>query len=142
MSAAASETARLRDRVEELERLIGMRPLLPRLWRLTRRESDVLGILLRRQVMTHTQLFEAIWGGDSERSIKIVEVVVCKLRAKLRPHGIEIRTEHGVGYFVPPESKATARAQIATQQRECEGRATVPSINAPARGDPRPGRAP
>jgi DNA-binding response OmpR family regulator len=119
MSAVAPETARLRDRVEELERLLGMRPVLPRMWGLTGREADVLGILLRRQVMTHTQLFEAIWGGDSDCDLKIVEVVVCKLRAKLRPHGIAIRTEHGVGYFVPPESKATARAQIAAQEREC-----------------------
>jgi DNA-binding winged helix-turn-helix (wHTH) protein len=142
MSAALSETARLRDRVEELERLLGMRQILPRLWGLTGREADVLGILLRRQVMTHAQLFEAIWGGDSDRSVKIVEVVVCKLRAKLRPHGVAIRTEHGVGYFIPPESKATARAQIAAHERECEVRVTAPSMNAPALSDPRPGRAP
>jgi DNA-binding response OmpR family regulator len=116
---AVPETARLRDRVEELERLIGLRTLPPRLWGLTRREADVLGILLRRQVMTHAQLFEAIWGGDSERDIKIVEVVVCKLRAKLRPHGIAIHTEYGVGYFIPPDAKATARAQIAAHEREC-----------------------
>lgn len=118
MSAPTHETARLRDRVEELERLLGMRPVLPRLWRLTGREAEVLGILLRRKVMTHAQLFEAIWGGDSDRDVKIVEVMVCKLRAKLRLHGIEIRTEHGVGYFVPPESKAAARAQIAAHERE------------------------
>ena len=116
---AASETVRLRDRIEELERLIGLRTVPPRLWGLTRQESDVLGILLRRQVMTHAQLFEAIWGGDSECNIKIVEVVVCKLRAKLRPHGIAIRTEYGVGYFIPPDSKATARARIAAHEREC-----------------------
>jgi DNA-binding winged helix-turn-helix (wHTH) protein len=115
----APQTARLRDRIEELERLIGMRMVPPRPWGLTRREADVLGILLRRQVMTHTQLFEAIWGGDSERNIKIVEVVVCKLRTKLRPHGIAIRTEYGLGYFIPPASKATARALIAAHEREC-----------------------
>ena len=119
MSAAVSETGRLRDRVEELERLIGLRLVPPRLWGLTRREADVLGILLRRQVMTYAQLFEAIWGGDSDCDAKIVEVVVCKLRAKLRPHGIAIRTDHGVGYFVPSESKAAARAQIEAHQREC-----------------------
>jgi len=116
---AASETARLRDRIEELERLVGLRTLPPRLCGLTRREADLLGILLRRQVMTHAQLFEAIWGGDSECNIKIVDVVVCKLRAKLRPHGIAIRTEYGVGYFIPPDSKATARARIAAHEREC-----------------------
>lgn len=142
MSAAVSETARLRDRVEELERLLGMRPVLPRMWGLTGREADVVGILLRRQVMTHAQLFEAIWGGDSDRNIKIVEVLVCKLRAKLRPHGIAIRTEHGVGYFVPPDSKAKARAQIAAHERECEARATLPSTNTWGRGEPRPGRPP
>ena len=116
---AVPETARLRDRIEELERLVGMRMVPPRLWGLTRQEGEVLGILLRRQVMTHAQLFEAIWGGDSERNAKVVEVVVCKLRAKLRRHGIAIRTEYGVGYFVPPDSKATARAQIAAHEREC-----------------------
>ena len=119
MSATEPQTARLRDRIEELERLIGMRMVAPRLWGLTRQEADVLGILLRRQVMSSTQLFEAIWGGDSECNIKIVEVVVCKLRAKLRPHGIAIRTEHGVGYFIPPDGKAMARAQMAAREREC-----------------------
>ena len=117
--SAVPETARLRDRIEELERLMGMRMVPPRLFGLTRREADMLGILLRRQVMTHAQLFEAIWGGDSDCSVKIVEVVVCKLRAKLRPHGIAIRTEYGVGYFIPPDSKATARALIAAHEREC-----------------------
>ena len=115
--SAAPETARLRDRIEELERLVGLRTVPPRLWGLTRQEADVLGILLRRQVMTHAQLFEAIWGGDSECDLKIVEVVVCKLRAKLRPHGIAIRTEHGVGYYVPPESKAAAHALIDAHAR-------------------------
>jgi DNA-binding response OmpR family regulator len=117
---SAAETMRLRDRIDELERLLGMRPMLPRIWKLTPREADVFGILLKRQVMSQTQLFEAIWGGDSDRETKIVEVMICKLRAKLRPHGIAIRTEHGVGYFIPPASKAAARALIAAHEGECE----------------------
>jgi DNA-binding response OmpR family regulator len=119
MSATSPETARLRDRIEELERILGMREVLPRPWGLTRREAAVLGLLLRRQVLSATQLFEAIWGGDSDRETKIVEVVVCKLRAKLRPHGIAIRTEYGTGYFIPPQAKAAARAKIEAHQREC-----------------------
>ena len=116
--SAARETARLCDRIEELERLLGMRAMMPRMFGLTRREADLLGILLRRQVMSTTALFEAIWGGDSERSIKIVDVILCKLRAKLRPHGIAIRNEYGVGYFIPPDGKAAVRALIEAQQRE------------------------
>ncbi len=117
MTIASPETERLRDRVEELERLIGMRAVLPRPWGLTRREADVFGILLKRQVMSRTQLFEAIWGGDSERESKIVDVIVSRLRAKLRPHGIAIRNEHGVGYFIAPDTKAMARALIAAHER-------------------------
>ena len=116
--SAAPEIARLYDRIEELERLLGMRAVMPRMFGLTRREADVLGILLRRQVMSTTALFEAIWGGDSERGIRIVDVMVCRLRAKLRPHGIAIRNEYGVGYFIPPDGKATARALIDAQRRE------------------------
>ena len=119
MSAVSPEAVeRLRDRVEELERLLGMRAILPRLWRLTRREAEVLGILLKRQVMPQEQIFAAIWGGESDCSLKIVEVIISKLRAKLRPFGIEIRNEYGVGYFVPPDSKTAARAQIAVHERE------------------------
>ena len=119
MSLASHETERLRDRVEELERLIGMRPVLPRALGLTRREADVFGILLRRPVMSATALFEAIWGGDSDCNSKIVEVIVCKLRAKLRPHGIAIRNQYGIGYFMTPQSKAAARALITAHERAC-----------------------
>jgi DNA-binding response OmpR family regulator len=118
MSAAPQETARLLDRVEELERLLGMRPVLPRMWGLTGREAELFGLLLRRRLMSHAQLFEAIWGGDSERNPQIVQVILCKLRAKLRPLGITIRNEYRVGYFMPPDSKAAARALIAVHDRE------------------------
>src|SRR4029077_883678 len=62
MNIAPHEAEWLLDRVEELERLIGMRPVLPRLLGLPPREADVFGILLKRQVMSAEQLFEAIWG--------------------------------------------------------------------------------
>jgi len=118
MSAALPETERLRDRVEELERLLGMRPVLPRALGLTPREADVFGMLLKRHLMPTTQLFEAIWGGDSDCNSKIVDVIVCKLRAKLRPHGIAIRNQYGIGYFMTPQSKAAAHALIAAHERE------------------------
>jgi two-component system cell cycle response regulator CtrA len=107
----------LRDRLDELERLLGMHDVPPRQWGLTVREAQMLGILLRRQVVSHAQLFEAIWGGDSERNSKVVEVYVCKMRQKLRPQGIEIRTEYGSGYFLPPASKQRVREMVAEQAR-------------------------
>lgn len=37
-------------------------------------------------------------GRDDDRELKIVDVMICKLRAKLRPLGITIRTVWGEGY--------------------------------------------
>ena len=46
----STEVERLRDRVEELEGLLGMRTEFPRPWGLTRREAAILGLLLVRHV--------------------------------------------------------------------------------------------
>jgi two-component system cell cycle response regulator CtrA len=112
------ELARLRDRVEELEGLLGMRTLCPRPWRLSGREAQVFGLLMRHSVCPRERIFAAIWGYDSEVDGKIVDVTICHLRRKLRPLGIEIRTEHGVGYFLPPDGRRRARAAIAERERE------------------------
>jgi len=114
----SGELARLRDRVEELEGLLGMRIACPRPWRLTGREAQVFGLLLRHGVCPRERIFAAIWGYDSEVDGKIVDVTVCHLRRKLRHLGIAIRTEYGVGYFLEPDARRRARALIAERERE------------------------
>jgi|HubBroStandDraft_6_1064221.scaffolds.fasta_scaffold1252474_2 two-component system cell cycle response regulator CtrA len=112
------ELARLRDRVEELEGLLGTRTACPRPWRLTGREAQVFGLLMRHSVCPRERIFAAIWGYDSEVDGKIVDVTVCHLRRKLRPLGLEIRTEYGVGYFLTPDGRRRARAMIAEREPE------------------------
>lgn len=109
---------RLRDRIEELERAFGLRDKYPRPWRLSLMEGQVFAILLKRQVATHEQLYEAVWGGGQERCAHIVKVTVCKLRKKLCPLGIDVRNEWNTGYFIPPESKRLARALMAAYEQE------------------------
>lgn len=36
--------------------------------------------------------------GKDEAEIKIIDVLVCKMRAELRPFGVEIETVRGAGY--------------------------------------------
>ena len=74
-----------------------------RLVDLTRREYEVLELLLRRprQVFSRVQLLNQLWGwelaGDADANV--VEVHVSALRAKLGDHERRlIRTVRGVGY--------------------------------------------
>jgi two-component system, cell cycle response regulator CtrA len=45
---------------------------------------------------------------DEPPDVKIIDVWICKMRRKLQPFGIEIKTCWGVGYEMPESSKAIA----------------------------------
>lgn len=75
----------------------------PRELGLTRKEGDFLKALIVRERCTKEYLFNAIYSVmEDPPQIKIIDVFVCKLRAKLRPHGIRIGTIWGVGYELSP----------------------------------------
>ena len=41
--------------------------------------------------------------------MKIIDVWICKMRKKLRPYGIEVKTAWGAGYEIPEASEVIAR---------------------------------
>lgn len=78
--------------------------------RLTRTEAKFFACLWDRfpRVQTKVAISDWIYDGGfaGDPGIKIVDVWVCKLRRKLRPLGIGIKTEWGMGYaltFKPEE---------------------------------------
>lgn len=113
LAAAWGEVQRLRDRVEELEGLIGMPPMQPPLPGFTRREMQLLGVLLKNPIMRREFAFSLIWGGDSDINEKILDVFICKLRRKLRSYDVSIGCKWGIGYFISPEDKAKVRQVLA-----------------------------
>jgi two-component system cell cycle response regulator CtrA len=113
LEAMAEENQRLRDRVEVLERELGIRGFLPPIeWRLTGSEARVFGVLLARDLATKALCMAALYSDriEDEVEIKIVDVFICKIRAKLKPFGIGIETRWGEGYFLTSETKAAVRA--------------------------------
>ena len=71
--------------------------------KLTRREFDLLAVLLRNagRVVTHRQLLHAIWGPANGDDIQYLRVYVGHLRAKLEDDPAAPRlilTEPGIGY--------------------------------------------
>ncbi len=106
------EVQRLRDRVEELEEILGLRPRA-RPFGLSKKETAVFNLLMRWPVMSRDVAFAAIWGADSEINFKIIDVVICDVRRKLRPFGLSVEREWGTGYLMPAESKALAHRLLA-----------------------------
>lgn len=102
----------LRLRVEQLEDMLGMRLDAPIEIGLTASEAKVFGLLQRVEMATKQAIMSALYYEriDTEPELKIVDVFVCKLRAKLKPWRIEIETLWGTGYHMTPESKALAAA--------------------------------
>lgn len=85
-----------------------------RMFSLTQLEATVLVPLLKRDEASKSSLHSAIQAGRSARchasveetDPKMVDVVICKMRKKLRGHSIEIKTLWAKGYFI---ERATRR---------------------------------
>jgi DNA-binding response OmpR family regulator len=78
------------------------------------REWAVLELLLRRvgKVVSKEHILQSISTWDSELTLNAIEVYVSRLRAKLEPSGVFIRTIRGFGYRLdefPQESDAKQR---------------------------------
>lgn len=71
---------------------------------LTAKEYDVLEFLIlnREQILTREQMFDRIWGFDSDTTISIVDLYIHYLRKKLAPHGLDslIQTVRGAGFML------------------------------------------
>lgn len=72
------------------------------------REMTILEALMQRQgqVVIKSRLTQQISDWDGEVGANAVEVYVHRLRKKLQPHGIQIRTIHGLGYLLEQYAEA------------------------------------
>ena len=73
---------------------------------LSARELAVMELLMSRQgrVVTKEQIVERVFGWGEDVGSNAVEVCVHRVRRKLEPYGIEIRTVRGMGYLLEKES--------------------------------------
>lgn len=69
---------------------------------LSLRELAVLELLLLRggRVVTKQQILERLYGWEDVSSSNTVEVFIYRLRKKLEPYGVDIRTVRGMGYLI------------------------------------------
>ena len=67
---------------------------------LSRRELSVFEAmtLSNGRTVSKSQLLDAIYGVGTDVEEQVVEVYVSRLRKRLKPHGIEIKMQRGLGY--------------------------------------------
>jgi two-component system cell cycle response regulator CtrA len=110
-----ADNEQLRARVSELEARVAklssaaeftvMTPVSK--FGLTASEGRIFARIVATGFATKDDLHAAICHGKAiEPEPKIVDVYVCKIRAKLEPFEIVIETAHGRGYKIGPESMA------------------------------------
>ena len=73
---------------------------------LSAREFGVLEVLMMRsgRVVSKEQLAEQLYGWDEEVGPNAIEVYVHRLRRKLEPAGVQIRTIRGLGYLLEKDA--------------------------------------
>ncbi|MCL6573674.1 MAG: response regulator transcription factor [Bacillus sp. (in: Bacteria)] len=75
--------------------------------KLTAKQYELLEFLIQNKgaILTKEQIYDRVWGFDSDTTIAIVEVFMHHLRKKLEPFGYhtEIKTIRGVGYMLNEE---------------------------------------
>ena len=72
------------------------------------RELAVVELLMSRQgrVVTKEQLVDRVFGWGEDVGSNAIEVCVHRVRRKLEPYGIEIRTVRGMGYLLEKTGEA------------------------------------
>jgi DNA-binding response OmpR family regulator len=72
--------------------------------KMTLKQFELLEYLIQNngKILTREQIFDRIWGFDSDTTIAIVEVFIHHLRKKLEPFNYhkDIQTVRGIGYML------------------------------------------
>lgn len=102
----------LREQVRQYKEALTAPFRAPAEWRLTPTEWTIMGVLVQLEIGTLNAIMTALYGtrpGDIPDQ-EIVGVYVCRMRRKLKPLGIVIHTQMGVGFFLDPETRRRLKA--------------------------------
>ena len=72
----------------------------------TLKEYELLEFLIQHkgQALSRDILLDRLWGFEYDGDTRIVDVHIFKIRDKLKPYGIKIKTIRGIGYMLEEET--------------------------------------
>ena len=83
-------------------------------FRLTKTQAVILGVMVSRVVATKRAVELALYSdrGSDWPDVKIFTVQVCRMRKILKPFGIEIITDHGIGWYLRELDKEKIKTAV------------------------------
>lgn len=97
----------LEDRVEWLERALGLDFAEAPRWGMTRFQMQVIGVLLKVKVASYDRLMTALYSDRLEEPNEgTIKAHVCHIRKKWAPFGLFIDNVYGIGYALTDETRA------------------------------------
>jgi two-component system, cell cycle response regulator CtrA len=103
------ELEEAKARIRSLEAELGVSTPVPLSFGLTGAQTCVMGIILKRPLATKNALMTGLYHARSAEAEvpaeKIVDVIVCHVRRKVAPFGIEIETIWGQGWRMSDDHK-------------------------------------
>jgi two-component system, cell cycle response regulator CtrA len=115
--ALKRENQMLREKIAALQAELGMTIEPGVALGLTWKEAAVVALLAKRGQATREQVMAALYTARTDKDTpepKIADVFICKARAKLRRHGITIKTIWGQGWQMDAENRDRLTALCAT----------------------------
>lgn len=80
-----------------------------RLFKVTRLQASFLAVLLNRNEVSKETMHQVIESrrapGKDETDLKMVDVVICNLRKRLKPFNFQVHTLWACGYFMAPAQR-------------------------------------
>lgn len=119
LAVVEADNERLRRRVTDLEEDVARLSSAPEIsvmtpisrFGLTASEGKIFARIVATGFASKADLHATICHGkDIEPDPKVIDVYVCKIRAKLEPFDIVIETAHSRGYKIGPDSLAIVMA--------------------------------
>lgn len=95
------ENEKLHEQLRQLKQVLTPPFIAPYEWHLTKYETLVLSSLLSARFISRERLFASLYSHYNEPpSYGVLDVFMVKLRKKLSPFGVVIKTVWGRGYFL------------------------------------------
>ena len=113
LEGAQDKIAELEEEVRFLKSAMGIGVRFPSIFRFTKREQALLGVLATRRVMTHDMMILAAYGngadGGPETARNVLQVNMVVLRKKLKRFGIVVLSLRQVGYEISERDQQMLR---------------------------------
>jgi len=110
-----AENEELKAQIKEMQEHLTDTGGFPPEWRLTRIETVLLNLLLRRERVSHEAAQIAIYGHASEGpETATLKQHVFNLRGKIKRLNAEIKSVHGVGYAMDVDERRRILEQLET----------------------------